>query len=176
MNRLVTWGYSAYSSQSMTNPDSRTAEYIAVGDDRLSLTKREVLLIFAFWLFLAVLTAANRRFDIRGGGFQLTFTSAPVVFAFIESFIWALITPLVFWLARRFSLDRGSRLKSITVFIIVGVIVAGLVAVTMEGLREEMFPPPPQQLGRRGRGGGFAPPLLVVTRLRTLNNLIIYIA
>jgi len=158
----------------MTSPDFRTAEYAAVGDDRLSLTKREVLLIFAFWLFLAVLTAVNRLFDIRGG-FQLTFTSVPVVFAFIESFVWALITPLVFWLARRFNLERGSRFKSISIFIVVGVIVAGLVAVSMEALREEVFTPP-QQFGRRGGRGGFAPPLLVVTRLRTLNNLIIYIA
>src|SRR5690349_15327010 len=183
MNRLVTRASSAYSSRSMTNPDSRTAEYIAVGDDRLSLTKREVLLIFAFWLFLAVLTAANRRFDIRSGGFQLTFTSAPVVFAFIESFAWALITPIVFWLARRYNLDRGNRLKSFAIFIVVGVVVAALLAVTTEELRQAIFPAPPdirggfgRRAGERRAGGGFVPPLLVVSRLRAANNLIIYIA
>ena len=169
----------AYSSPTMTSVDSRTAEYPAADGDRFALTKREVLLIVAFWTFLAVLTAANRRFDIRSGGFQLTFTSAPVVFAFIESFAWALITPLVFWLARRYTLDRGARLKSFVIFIVVGIIVAGLLALTMEELRQAIFPPPPADaapFGRRGGRGGFAPPLIVVTRLRTLNNLIIYIA
>jgi two-component system, LytTR family, sensor kinase len=156
-----------------------TSEYAAVDRDRFSLTRREVLLIFAFWLFLAVLTAANRRFDIRAGGFQLTFTSAPVVFAFIESFAWALITPIVFWLSRRFTLDRGSRVRSIIVFLVVGIIVAGLLAVGMEALRQAMFPPQPDGgggPGRRGGRGGFAPPLILVTRFRAANNLIIYIA
>ena len=164
----------------MTSTDFRTAEYAAMDRDRFSLTKREVLLIFAFWFFLAVLTAANRRFDVRSGGFQLTFTSAPVVFAFIESFAWALITPIVFWLTRRFTLDRGSRLKSVTIFLVVGVVVAGLLAVSMEELRQAMFPAAEfrggGRRGGRGGGGGFAPPLVLVARLRAANNLIIYIA
>jgi two-component system, LytTR family, sensor kinase len=166
----------------MTSLNSHTTDYATAQDGRFSLTKREVLLIFAFWLFLAVLTAANRRFDIRSGGFQLTFTSAPVVFAFIESFAWALITPVVFWLSRRYNLDRGNRLKSFAIFIIVGIVVAGLLAITMEELRQAIFPAPPDirgGFGRRGgerRGGGFVPPLLVVSRLRAANNLIIYIA
>ena len=159
----------------MTSTEFRTAEYAAVDRDRFSLTRREVLLIVAFWFSLAMLTALNRRFDIRSGGFQLTFTSAPVVFAFIESFAWALITPIVFWLSRRFTLDRGNRFKSIVVLLAVGVAVAWLLAVSMEGLRESLFPPPPDG-ARRGGRGGFAPPIVIVTRLRAANNLLIYIA
>ena len=159
----------------MTSTEFRTAEYAAVDRDRFSLTRREVLLIVAFWFSLAMLTALNRRFDIRSGGFQLTFTSAPVVFAFIESFAWALITPIVFWLSRRFTLDRGNRFKSILVLLAVGVAVAWLLAVSMEGLRESLFPPPPDG-ARRGGRGGFAPPIVIVTRLRAANNLLIYIA
>src|SRR5262245_10495591 len=159
----------------MTSTEFRTAEYAAVDRDRFSLTRREVFLIFAFWLSLAMLTALNRRFDIRNGGFQLTFTSAPVVFAFIESFAWALITPIAFWLSRRFTFDRGARFKSIVVLLIVGVLVAWLLAWAMEGLRESLFPPPPDG-GRRGGRGGFAPPIVLVTRLRAANNLLIYLA
>src|SRR6476660_6769953 len=61
------------------------------------LSRRELVFILAFWTFMAVLSFANRFLDPRQLGFQLTNPSAPIVLAFITSYLWALLTPLVFW-------------------------------------------------------------------------------
>src|SRR3954453_21308596 len=54
------------------------------------LSRRELVLIVAFWTFMAVLSFANRFLDPRQLGFQLTNPSAPIVLAFVTSYLWAL--------------------------------------------------------------------------------------
>ena len=60
------------------------------------LNRRELILIFAFWTFMAALTFANRLLDPRQLGFQVTNSSAPIALAFLSAYLWALLTPLVF--------------------------------------------------------------------------------
>src|SRR6185369_2837575 len=74
------------------------------------LTRGEVLAIFAFWLFMAVLTAANRLLDPRRPpGIQPTSPSVPVALAFAESLVWALVTCVIFLLSRRLFAARERR-------------------------------------------------------------------
>ena len=47
----------------------------------LRLSRRELLLIFAFWTFMAALSVGNRFLDPRQLGFQLTNPSAPILLA-----------------------------------------------------------------------------------------------
>src|SRR5437763_14945184 len=74
------------------------------------LSRRELVLIVAFWTFMAALSVANRFLDPRQLGFQLTNPSAPIVLAFVSSYLWALLTPFVFWLSARVLANRRHRI------------------------------------------------------------------
>jgi two-component system LytT family sensor kinase len=134
------------------------------------LRRSELLGIFAFWTFLAVLSAANGLLDPRGRGLQPLVTAAPVTLAFVESYLWAVLTPLLFWLTSRFSLERANRAGRILLFVGVGIVVAMLVEALLAYLRFEVFYVP----GRR-RPLRFNP-WFGVTRLFWLDDLMVYVA
>jgi signal transduction histidine kinase len=81
----------------------------------LRLSRRELVLIAAFWTLFALLTVANR---LVGAGesdpFAATATG-PIIVAFAESLCWALVTPAVFWLASQSDAEeRGAvRLRAV---------------------------------------------------------------
>src|SRR5438128_2518514 len=85
------------------------------------LTWREIAVIFTFWTLLAVLSSANWLLDPRGPGFRPIDPSGPVSVAFIESWTWAALTPLIFRLSSRFSLARAPLLIVIGIVISIGV-------------------------------------------------------
>jgi two-component sensor histidine kinase len=149
-----------------TNPERETSAVLG---------RRELALVFAFWTFFAVLTAANRALDPRGQGFRSTVSWAWVLLAFVESYLWALLTPLIFWMASRFSVREGSRTASVLLYLLAGVAIALLLDAIMDVLRGAVLPPlrPPGR-GRLGppRGGGG--PFGTLRRLWVLNDLVIY--
>src|SRR3954469_22121175 len=76
----------------------------AMAENRASrrLTRGEWAAIVGFWLFMAVLTAANRLLDPRRPpGLQPVSASVPIALALVEALVWAAVTPCVFWLVRR---------------------------------------------------------------------------
>src|SRR4051794_28633111 len=85
------------------------------------LTWREIAVIFTFWTLLAVLSSANWLLDPRGPGFRPIDPSGPVIVAFLESWTWAVLTPLIFLLTNRFSLARAALLAMVGVVISIGV-------------------------------------------------------
>jgi two-component system LytT family sensor kinase len=85
------------------------------------LTWREIAVIFTFWTLLAVLSSANWLLDPRGPGFRPIDPSGPVIVAFIESWTWAALTPLIFRLSSRFSLARAPLLIVVGIAISIGV-------------------------------------------------------
>jgi len=69
---------------------------------------RELLGIFAFWTFMALLAAANEVVDPRGAGAEgWSGFGKPVLLEFFEAYLWAALTPAIFWLTGRLSFDRG---------------------------------------------------------------------
>jgi two-component sensor histidine kinase len=137
------------------------------------LRRVELLLIFAFWTFMAVLTAANGLLDPRGRGLQPLIPSAPVALAFAESYLWALLTPLIFWLGSRLNVERSSWVRRVLLLTAVGVLVAMFVEAVVSYLRLHVFfAPPPGLLGHPRRFD----PLFGVTRLFWLDDLVVYIA
>ena len=140
--------------------------------ERMRLGRAELLLIFAFWTFLAVLTAANALLDPRGRGLQPTVASAPVALAFVTSYLWAAVTPFVFRLSSRYSLERGNWPSRVLLFLAVGVGVAVFVDVVTAWLRFDVFFTP----RRRPPAFGLPAPLVGIPRLWFLDDLIIYIA
>src|SRR5205085_5821252 len=134
------------------------------------LSRRELVLIVAFWTFMAALTFANRLLDPRQLGFQLTNSSAPIVLAFVTSYFWALLTPLVFWLSARFLADHRHRVVGMLVLLAVGFAVAVSLGVIGDAIRSALIP----FAGRRGpRGTG--PPGYSWLRPWYLNDFIIYL-
>jgi two-component system LytT family sensor kinase len=144
------------------NPDTDSAT-------RFPLRRSELLLIFAFWTFLAVLTAANGILDPRGRGLQPIVSGAPVAIAFIASYLWAALTPPIFWLSGRFSIEHARRVPRILLLIGIGILVAMGVEALLGYLRFDVFFGPPR------RGPGFSP-LFGMRRLLWLDDLIVYFA
>ena len=69
-----------------------------------------MFLIFAFWTSLAALTVLNRLYDPRGEGLRVITRSGPIVLPFVEAWLWAALTPLIFWISSRF--ERRSRCRA----------------------------------------------------------------
>ena len=78
-----------------------------VAGERQSLGRTGLLLILAFWSVLALLTSANSLLEPRRGPFAPVAPFAPVILAFGSSYMWALLTPPIFWLTNRFTLERS---------------------------------------------------------------------
>jgi hypothetical protein len=135
------------------------------------IRRREVLLVFVFWTFIAVLTSANRLLDLRGQSFRAPPASAATMLAFVDAYLWALLTPAIFWLASRFSLERGIRWQRVIMYFAIGLVVAMLVASLVDLARDIALPPPPRRGRGAGRGGLFP---FGGPRLWLLNDLVIY--
>ena len=135
------------------------------------LSQRELVFIVAFWTFMAALTFGNRLLDPRQLGFQLTNPSAPLALAFISSYLWALLTPLVFWLSGRFLADQRHRVVGTLLLLAVGFAIAVALGVIGEELRGALMPFP---IRRGGRGGG-GPPGYAWLRPWFLNDFVIYL-
>ncbi len=150
--------------------------------EKFTLSTREVVLIFAFWTFLATLSAVNRLLDPRGFGFRPMSPAGPIMLAFIEAWAWAAVTPFILWLSSWASASKSeggwarSMWVRIPLLILLGIGIAILVYTLLNAARFVVFDPP--VTGRRGRGGGgsaFAP-LREIGRLRFLNQLLVYLA
>src|SRR5687767_13892929 len=92
--------------------------------DTAWLSRTELLMVFAFWTFMALVTAANRPGDPRGAGLLAAPGTTSIALAFIQSYIWALLTPPIFILASRYGVDRSNRLPRIIMFVLLGVAIA----------------------------------------------------
>lgn len=132
------------------------------------LRRIEIIGIFAFWTFAAILTAANRLLDPRFPGQQQILTSLPVAIAFFESYVWALLTPLVFYLTSRYSIESPGRLRRILTIMAAGFVVAVLVDTAGSAFRMHVLDFPFR------RSGGVSP-VLSVTRLWFVNDLITFV-
>jgi two-component sensor histidine kinase len=142
-----------------------------VSSARFRLSRRELVFIFAFWTFMAALTFANRLLDPRQLNFQLTNASAPIALTFISSYLWAVLTPLVFWLSARFLADQRHRVAGTLVLLVVGFVIAVALGVIGDELRGALMPFP----ARRGPRGGGGPPGYAWLRPWYLNDFIIYL-
>ena len=132
------------------------------------LRRVELIAIVAFWTFLAVLTAANAMLDPRGRGpLKPVASSAPVALAFVEAYLWAGLTPLIFRLAGRYTLDRPRVLTRVALLLGAGVLTAVFVDLLVAWFRYDVF-----GVTRGVPGGG---PLRNVVRLWWFDDLVVYL-
>ncbi|HVT45347.1 MAG TPA: LytTR family DNA-binding domain-containing protein [Thermoanaerobaculia bacterium] len=136
-------------------------------NDRWRLSGRELFLIFLFWTSLAAVTAANRYLDPRGFGLRVISPVGPVVFPFIEAWLWAAFTPLIFWLSSRYRIEGSNWIVRIPLLLVIGVAIAIAVDVMLEIARFELFPTP------RRRGATAFAPFRGIGRFRFLHQLVL---
>ena len=117
---------------------------------RWPLTRRE-LLPSCVWTSLAILSVANRLLDPRGPGLKFGAPTAPIALAFIESWMWALLTPLIFWLSSRYSVVRTNWFVPLVVCLIGGVIIAAFADAVLDFARLSLLRRPSR------RGATFLP-------------------
>ncbi|MDQ6770782.1 MAG: sensor histidine kinase [Gemmatimonadota bacterium] len=136
-------------------------------DDTQSLSRAELLGVFAFWTLLALLTAANRLADQRDLTFSPVPNTVPIGLAFQQMYTWALLTPLIFWFAGRFGVEQRTAWQKILVLTVIGVVIAYSVDL-LDSTLVRHFRGRPGPLGSQGGAfGGFRGPML-------LNHFIIY--
>lgn len=83
----------------------------------------EAAIIFAAWTIFGLLLAHQSYIQAAIGGRQMPWYVA-VRPAALESFLWALTTLAIFWLARRFTLERGRMLRGIAAHLVASVVIA----------------------------------------------------
>jgi len=107
----------------------------------------ETAIIFAAWAVFGLLLANQSYVQAALGGRQM-----PVVTALrpglLEAFLWALTTLVIFWLARRFPLEKGRVFRGIAVHLVSAVLIAlarsGVMVVLpwyVEWIRPRIFGP-----------------------------------
>jgi two-component system, LytTR family, sensor kinase len=136
--------------------------------ERVPLRPVDLLFILGFWTFIALLTSANTLVDPGGRNFPVMPT-APVAVAFIESYVWAVLTPLVFALTSHYPLERGHLLPRIALFFVVGMVIAVAVDVVTGFMRFDVFHI------TRGRFAD-AGPMWRLRHLWFMNEFLVYIA
>jgi hypothetical protein len=83
----------------------------------------ETAIIFAAWAIFGLLRANQSYIQSALGGGTMTWVFA-LRPALLEANLWALITIAIFWLARRFPLQRGRVLRGIAVHVAAAVVMA----------------------------------------------------
>ncbi|HVS31686.1 MAG TPA: histidine kinase [Thermoanaerobaculia bacterium] len=133
------------------------------------LSGRELAFIFLFWTALAAFSAVNRLTDPREG-LRIIAPAGAIVMPFAEAWLWAALTPLIFWLSRITVADPGNRIAKVLMLAGAGIIIAIGVDMVLDLARAQLLPMP-----RRGRGGGLAfAPMRGIIRGRFLNQAMIY--
>jgi two-component system, LytTR family, sensor kinase len=135
-------------------------------------SRRELFLIFVFWTSLATLASANRLLDPRGYGFRGISPVGPIALAFLESWAWAALTPFVFWLSSRFSMERSRWMIHIPALLGIGVAISVAVYSALAEAREEFFEP---LVTHRQPQTIFAP-LREIARFGFVNHLLVFLA
>ena len=83
----------------------------------------ETGLIVAFWTLMAVLMVSSRLLDTRRPDPE----PGLLHFLFFRSYLWALLTPLIFWVSRRFNIERPDWRVRVVGHLVVALLVGAIV-------------------------------------------------
>jgi two-component system LytT family sensor kinase len=130
---------------------------------------RELAAIAGFWTVFAVLSTSNWFFPPSGEGPPITLRVIGVVA--IEPLLWALVTPPVFWLTSRYSVEGPHRARRIFGYLLLGVLIALSLVLVVEWVRSSFAPSPPS----RGRMPPRNRSVWDFARVRLLNQYMVFV-
>ena len=145
------------------------------------LTPGEIIAILAFWAFLAGLTAAGLLVDPRvaavaamRAALRPELSPGFATLTLVEYALWAALTLPIFWMTRRFGGDRPT-LKSVLVFLVIGIVLALAVGVLLQVIsRQLLLPRMPQAPGSPRRLPPPPPMRGLFSRLSFLYDFLVY--
>jgi len=97
--------------------------YIVVMREGTMRPAGTIMVIWVGWTLVGLVFALRTYLDRMYSGPGSAFGQA-LAPALIEAYLWAVLTPAVLWLARRFPLDRRGWVRGLAVHVPVGVVVA----------------------------------------------------
>ncbi|MEP6764406.1 MAG: histidine kinase [Gemmatimonadaceae bacterium] len=150
----------------------RHASFVDIESTPNSIGRRQLLQIFAFWTIIALLSGANAAMEPRGRGLQPLLPAAPFALAFVQCYLWAIVTPIVFWMCGRYTVERANWVSRVAIYVIVAVIVSNLISMAIDFTRfEVLYAPRTPQPGRV-----FRPPNVLdgIRRLWWLDDLVVF--
>lgn len=116
----------------------------SAGAERFPLRRVDLLAIFAFWTFFALLSAGNGMLDPRGRALYGMYPAAPFALALSVAYAWAALTPLLFWIAARFSADRGSWARRVLALLLIALVIAMCMDFLLAFARMHLLPARPR--------------------------------
>lgn len=129
----------------------------------------EVAAIVGFWTLLAVLTAGSRVLDPFGEDPSPAAAVRAALPIFFNYYLWALLTPLIFWVSSRYTVDRTNWMSRVPLHLAIAFVVAISVDLYDDALRVAFFQRP------FGRPATFDA-VRALTRFFFLNELLTYAA
>lgn len=135
---------------------------------RTPLSRGEYALIFGFWTLYAVLIATSALLDPRSRVMDTTVQVGQIAVYFVQAYIWALLTPLIFNLAARVGMGTRATAQRVLLLLGFGLLIAAAVDIVLALIRMELFPSP------RVRRFGPISPLEGLRRLWFLDDFVMY--
>src|SRR5690606_2098811 len=111
--------------------------------ERARLRGAELLLIFGFWTLIAMLSLANILVEpprVRGlSPLPSLPVYVPATMEIAEAYLWAALTPLIFWMARRFNIERANWIPHVLLLLVSGIAIAIAIDIITGLLRLHML-------------------------------------
>lgn len=131
---------------------------------------RELAGIVAFWAVFAALNVTNWLFP-PGIGQGPPITGRAIVIGLFDSVLWMVVTPAIFWLASRYSIESADRTKRVVMYLVVGIFAALVLDFMIEGTRTYFAPTP-----SRFRHEATNQRLFAFARIRFVNEYMVFLA
>lgn len=149
------------------DPEPRAGD-TADGSRFVPLGRRELLAIIGFWTFMALLSAANQVVDPRGVSARWAGVGEPIMGEFFVAYLWAILTPAIFWLSAWARLDRSGWVRPV-----LALGAAAIGCAIFADVIEDVF-----EIHVLGASAQASPtsPLQSLLRLWFLNDLMIFVA
>lgn len=109
--------------------------------DYFPIRSIDVAAIVTFWAFLSLVSALGRQLDPRVPDVARSVVAATVTATYVEYALWAALTIPIWWLASRYSIERGHRAERIIAFVACGMLVAIVMDLLLRHVRDSFFPP-----------------------------------
>ncbi len=136
--------------------------------DYRSLSRTELLLILGFWSLIAIMSSANSLIQPRTGPWQPLIPYAYELVTLSNALMWALVTPVIFWFASRFAIERTGWPTRV-MFVVIGLVLAIIIDLATSVVRQHLFYSPTP----------VSPDMVAMARLRRLwfmNEFIVFVA
>ena len=133
------------------------------------LRQGEIIAIFVFWMAIASFSAVNRLIDPRAAGLRFISPTGPILLGYVESLLWAVLTPGIFFISAWSMRARTNVALRIIVLVLGGLCIAFVANAILDFVRFELFDLP------RRRRSMFITPLMSL-RPSFFNQFIVYAA